>query len=53
MKNKSKELKEILNEISGILDFAYECSEDREDEKYICQTETKLWKFLRAEGYDI
>ena len=53
MKNKNEELKAILDEISGILDFAYESSEDEEEQDYICKVEDKLYKFLRKEGYDI
>lgn len=49
MKNKNEELKAILNEISGILAYAYDSSEDEE----ICKVEDKLYKFLRKEGYNI
>ena len=53
MKNKNEELKAILNEISDILDFAYESADERDYEKHICKIENKLYKFLREEGYDI
>ena len=53
MKDKNKELKDILEEISDIFDFAYESADERDYEKHICKIENKLHKFLREEGYDI
>ena len=42
MKNKIKELREVLDKISGILDGAYENAEDEEEEEYINETENEL-----------
>ena len=43
------ELKETLDKLSGILDFAYEMSEGDEKE-YICDTEDYLLYCLRKLG---
>jgi hypothetical protein len=46
MKNKIKELREVLDKISGILDGAYENAEDKEEKNYINKTECELYALL-------
>ena len=39
-------LKELLEKLSGILDMAYEFTDDREERDYICNVENALHNCL-------
>lgn len=41
---------ELLEKLSGILDMAYELTDDQEERDYICNVENVLYKCLRREG---
>ena len=43
-------LKELLEKLSGILDMAYEFTDDPEDREYICDVENALHDHLRQKG---
>lgn len=43
-------LDEILNAISGIFDFAYECEIDEKERAYICDVENALYTTLKDAG---
>lgn len=45
-----EKLDELLNKISGIFDYAYESSEDKEEKDYICEVENELHDYLREKG---
>ena len=47
---KDKRLEEILTEISGIFDFAYENADDDEGRNYINSVENKLIEYLKEKG---
>ena len=47
---KDERLEEILNEISGIFDFAYENTEDDEGRDHINAVEDKLTDYLKEKG---
>lgn len=47
---KDKRLEEILNEISGIFDLAYENADEDEDRDYIHAVEEKLINYLQEKG---
>ena len=40
-------LDEILNAVSGIFDFTYECEHDENERIYICAVEAALHKYLK------
>ena len=44
------ELSGILDKLSGILDMAYEHSEDQDEKVYICEVEDNLHNCLRKLG---
>lgn len=41
---------ELLEKLSGILDMAYEFTDDQEERDYICNVENALHERLRQEG---
>jgi hypothetical protein len=41
---------ELLEKLSGILDMAYEFTDDPEERAYICDVENALHERLRQEG---
>ena len=43
-------LKDILNNVSGIFDSAYEFAEDDEEKIYICEVEKDLYAYLKEKG---
>ena len=43
-------LDELLNKLSGILDMAYEYTDDSDERSYICKVEDALWDNLRKAG---
>ena len=43
-------LKELLEKLSGILDMAYEFTDDSEEREYICDVENALHDYLRQKG---
>jgi hypothetical protein len=43
-------LTELLDKLNGILDMAYEYSEDSEEKEYICKVEDTLRDQLREAG---
>lgn len=43
-------LQELLEKLSGILDMAYEFTDDEEERDYICNVENALHERLRQEG---
>ena len=47
---KDERLEEILTEISGIFDFAYESADCDEDREYINSVEEKLTNYLKEKG---
>lgn len=47
---KDERLEEILNEVSGIFDFAYENSDTDEDREYVNAVEEKLTNYLKEKG---
>jgi hypothetical protein len=47
---KDKRLEEILNEVSGVFDLAYENAEDDADRDYINSVEEKLIEYLKEKG---
>lgn len=47
---KDKRLEEILNEVSGIFDLAYENADCNEDCDYINSVEDKLIEYLKEKG---
>ena len=44
---KDKELEGILEEISGIFDYAYSEADSDEDRDYICDVESRLFNYLK------
>ena len=47
---KDKELKEILSEVSGIFDLAYESVYYDEEREYINAVEERLFGYLKEKG---
>ena len=47
---KDEKLQQILNEVSGIFDYAYENSDEDEDREYINEVENKLHNYLAEKG---
>ena len=47
---KDKRLEEILNEVSGVFDLAYENAEYDADRDYINSVEDKLIEYLKEKG---
>jgi hypothetical protein len=45
-----EELYSLLDKISGILDMAYEFTDDDEEKIYICEVEADLHDYLRKRG---
>lgn len=43
-------LKELLEKLSGILDMAYEFTDDHEERDYICNVENALHNCLMQKG---
>ena len=43
-------LKELLKKLSGILDMAYEFTDDPEERDYICDVENALYNCLMQKG---
>ena len=47
---KDKKLEEILIEVSGIFDGAYESTDDDENREYINAVEERLYGYLKEKG---
>ena len=47
---KDKRLEEILIEVHGIFDFAYESAYDNEGRNYINEVEARLYGYLKEKG---
>lgn len=47
---KDKRLEEILNDVSGIFDLAYENADEDEDRDYINSVEERLTNYLKEKG---
>ena len=47
---KDKRLEEILNEVSGVFDFAYECAIDEEERDYLNSVEERFFGYLKEKG---
>lgn len=47
---KDEKLEQILNEVSGIFDHAYENAEEDEDRDYINAVEDRLHNYLTEKG---
>ena len=47
---KDKRLEEILMDVNGVFDLAYENSEDDADREYINVVEARLYGYLKEKG---
>jgi hypothetical protein len=47
---KDEKLEQILNEVSGVFDYAYENSDTDADREYINEVEAKLYNYLTEKG---